>query len=162
MVSLGDFLVRSSILVISGSYTAAWMHETCHWMIGRVQSPDVEIEYFWRFVPHLVRFHQKEDFTDSGIRLAAIAPNVILLPLAVTFLLSMGGTGVDIWLRSGTIRSLLWSSVFVGLLGGGIVISPADLIGVFCVEKFRNWKDEGLEELSHLGIARELIRCIRE
>lgn len=162
MVTLVGLIGRTIVLIVLASFLAAWFHELSHWLVGRAQTPNLNLEYRFPGFPDTVRYHDSDELSSRGLLLSSLAPQVILLPYALIHYLALGVPTMGYWVFYSNYADLIASSVFVAALFGGAIPSPADLIGAFCQEEFRNWDERGHEDRTRIERLKIFINCIRE
>lgn len=147
-------------LVVMLAVLAPWFHELAHWAVARTQTDELEFQYFLQVIPYGIRFGDVEELSNRGLTVTALAPQLFLLTFALLYSQIFAIPMATEWIYRGSIFHLLKWGIFFAALTGGLVISPADLLAVFCQEDYRNWEERGHDKRSHLGLVVVLIRCI--
>lgn len=160
-VNLEIFLFRILTLAILMGILGPWFHELSHWAFARTQTEEMEIHRSLWVIASGVEYREVDDFSDRALRFTALAPQIILLLPVTIYYVLFGTPPADGWVIDGAVRPLIKWALFFSALAGGIVISPADLIAIFCQREFRNWEELGLDEQSHIGLAKFLINCLQ-
>jgi hypothetical protein len=146
--SISIYLLRTATLVFTLGVSSAWFHESAHRLIGRTQTTDMKFRFMYYVVPVSVEYENPNQFTDIGLAITGVAPQLLLLPYVVAHWLLYGIPYPLSWVLDGHYVELLTSTVFFGAVAGGLVISPSDLFAVFFQNEFRHWEERGYLEMS--------------
>lgn len=105
-------------------FIAACMHEYSHWCIARIWTGDIEIIRWKHVVPRSTNFKAPHDVPPAGIRLSALAPTILNLPI-------FGGI-----LLLGDASFMM--RIFIGLpFVAAACLSPSDLVGIVKPKEFQ-------------------------
>jgi len=105
-------------------FIAACLHEYSHWFIARIWTDEIDIIRWQNIVPWSTNFTAPQDVPAYGIRLSAMAPPILNLPIFGGILL-LGDAS-------------LMMRIFIGLpLAAAASLSPSDLVGIVKPKEFQ-------------------------
>jgi len=116
---------------VAAVFSYAYLHEGSHYLVGRTQTDEVEIQFKFGIFPRRVWFHKPYELSPNWIRLAGLAPAITGMVLTVWFAL-----------RWGVPETILQFIVSIAALFTP-VLSPPDLLAVFFPEEFQRQSAEG-------------------
>lgn len=164
MIDVATVLLRLFALCFFLILLSTWLHEGAHYVVSRIQTENVSLEYKAYIFPTSTNIPNLSEISKAGLQLIALAPQAILLSYVIAYFLifDLPVEGIQGWVIGGPYGQMIPGMIFISAFAAGVVISPADLLAVFCQDMFRNWEQHDLDEYSHIELTRVLFNCLRQ
>lgn len=145
--SIAGILTAYLALVVVITAVAAEFHERSHWIVARTRTEAVGIDRWRGVFPTSVVYYDPFALPSSVLRLSAVAPALFGLPVGFAVF-----SLVDASLPVRVLSALpFWTAT---------LLSPSDLLAVFCPGRFQDFAaEDGLPgHLEMIGLLVEELR----